>query len=137
MSCTATLVRRGFVHPCARWHREGEPGITHGCDEHYWGGEGETTWTQCPAEAVYCGEQLRCDCDIRDPARGCDEHWARSARYGDLMWSHLRRPQPAVMFHGMSMGHRFGSHEADAMMVAAATMQDAANRLEYAHGGTR
>jgi hypothetical protein len=127
--CEAKLLRRGEVLECVRLHREDET-PTHECDGHYWGGEGETAWKQCPATATYCGEALRCDCDIRDPERGCSEHYADSARYGQLSWSDEKRAQPSVMFSGLGMGHRYGSRENDCAMLAAATLQDAVNRLE-------
>lgn len=131
-ACEAKLIRRGVELTCVRWHPEGER-PTHECKGHYWS-DGETEWTQCTATASYCGESLRCDFDDRGEPHGGGYHCARSARYGLISWSDDKRAQPSVMFDGPCMGHRYGSYEADSMMLAAATMQDAANRLEYING---
>lgn len=126
--CKAVLLRRGVELRCTRWHREDER-PTHECDGVYWGDD-ETEWTQCPATTDYCGEHLRCDDDDRgEPHRG-GFHTTPSKRYGSISWNDEKRAQPTVMFCGLCMGHRYGSHEADSLMLAAATMQDAANRLE-------
>ena len=72
MSCGATLLRRGVPIACERWHREDEI-PTHSAEGHYWGGEGITIWEQCPATATYCGEELRCDVDLRDGKTRCGD----------------------------------------------------------------
>lgn len=83
---------------------------------------------RCRSCAQYCGEQIRCE----DSAERCRGDHCGIGRYGRILWSRDRRPQPAVMYEGLCMGHRYGSYEADANMLAAAQMQDAANRIEFA-----
>ena len=81
---------------------------------------------KCNETAVYCGETLKCR------GRFCNRsHEGFSHRYGVIYWSDEKRPQPAGMFIGWVMGTMYGSHQADSMMVAASTMQDAANRIEF------
>ncbi len=122
--CTAQLKHRGVVIECESFH----PYSWSSHENHgvYWE-DGETEREQCPSTVTYCAETLRCDSDADRCRNG---HGAHSVRYGDISWSEQHRPQPALMAMSLGCGHRFGSYEADAQMCAAATMQDAANRLE-------
>lgn len=137
--CEAKLIHRGVEVTCSKWHQEGDSfdaARHHSDGAHgpmvYWQ-DGETERLQCTATASYCGEELRCDCDA--PCR--EFHTATSVRFARIAWNDEKRPQPAVMFQGLCLGHLYGSHEADSLMLAAATMQDAANRLEYYAESTR
>lgn len=131
MSCKATIKRRGVVLTCGEYHHRKDEMPCHRCETDdgnvYWS-DGDPDREQCPSLARYCAEELQCDSDGPDRCR--NGHGAYSVRYGHIAWSEHKRPQPSVMFSSGGMGHRFGSYEADAMMTAAATMQDAANRLE-------
>ncbi len=126
--CKATLLHRGVLLECEARHEWSRS--AHESGGVYWR-DGETERHQCTESASYCGETLRCDLDAGERQHG-DCHRARSVRFGVIAWSDEKRPQPDVMFEGLCMGHRYGSHEADCLMLAASTHQDAANRLEYA-----
>lgn len=126
--CTATLKYRGKLLTCTDyddgWH------FTHSCDGQHWGNETKKR-NQCNYRNIYCGESIRCECDIDDNQPNHYAHTGTSKRYGNISWSQDKRPQPTVMFDGLCMGHRYGSHEADCLMLSAAIHQDAVNRLEH------
>ena len=83
----------------------------------------------CKSTAYYCGQKFTCSQSNCGPQSLF--HSAYSMRYSHLAWSDNKRAQPAAMFHSGHMGTVYGSHEADSMVMAAAQMQDAVNRLEY------
>lgn len=129
MTCKATLKYRGKLLVCTGDDSETFH-FAHSCNGVHWGSE-ITERNQCDYSHVYCGETLRCQNDVDSKRPTCREHYAISSRFGAIKWSKEKRPQPAVMFDGLCMGHRYGSHQADCLMLAAATMQDAVNRMEY------